>query len=93
MRITCMKMPSTVPGISHDLKNVSFLSFPSKGLRNEEKNEEKNEGVLLVFVGRERPQWEHLPLAVIPNEAARHLSSPPSNHKPGMLLCRRPLCF
>ena len=80
-----MKVPSTVPGTSSGPETVSFLSFPSMGL----KIEEKNEGVPLVFVDRERPQWEYLPLAVVPNQAARHLSSPPSNHKPR--LCRHPL--
>lgn len=70
-------MPHTVLGTSSGPENISFLSFPSKGL----KIQEKNEGVPLVFVDRERPQWEHLPLAIVPNQAARHLSSPPSNHK------------
>lgn len=72
-----MKSPSTLPGTSNSQRN-SFLS-PSKGLRNEE----KNEGVPLVFVGRVAQQ-EHLPLALIPNQAARCLSSPPSDYKPGM---------
>lgn len=73
MRIGYTELLSTVPGTNGGPENVSFLSFPSKGLRNEEKNED----VPLVFVGRERPQWEYLPLAVVPNQAARHLSSPP----------------
>lgn len=72
-----MKVLSTVPGTNSGPENVSFLSFPSKSLKIE-----KNEGVPLVFVDGERPQWEHLPLAVVPNQAVRHLSSPPSNHKP-----------
>lgn len=72
MRIEYTKLPSTVSGTSVGPENVSFLSFPCKRLRNE-----KNEGVCLVFVGRERPQWEYLPLAIVPNQAARHLSSPP----------------
>lgn len=72
-----MKSLSTLPGTSNSLK--SSLLSPSMGLRNEE----KNEGVPLVFVGRV-VQQEHLPLALIPNQAARCLSSPPSDYKPGM---------
>ena len=45
-------MPSTVPDPSSGLENVSFLSFPSKGLRIDK----KNEGVPLVFVNRETPR-------------------------------------
>lgn len=78
-----MGSPNTMPGTSNSPRN-SFLS-PSKGLRNEE----KNEGVPLVFVGRVA-QWEHLPLALVPNQAARCLSSPPSNCKPGLWLCKMP---
>lgn len=55
-------MPRTVLSISSGPENISFLSFLSKGL----KIKEKNEGVPLVFVDREQPQWEHLPLACSP---------------------------
>lgn len=78
-----MKVPSTVSDPGSGLENVSFLSFPSKGLRIDE----KNEGVPLVFMNRETPQWEHLPLAVFPHQAARHLSSPHSSHKPRLCRC------
>lgn len=46
-----MKVPSTVSGPGSGLENVTFLSFPSKGLRIDE----KNEAVPLVFMNRDAP--------------------------------------
>lgn len=56
-------------------KMLVFFIFPSKYLRNE--------GVPLVFVGSERSQWEHLPLALVPSLASQTSAFPTPNHKPG----------
>lgn len=37
----------------------------------------------LWYLQTERPQWEYLPLAVVPNLAARRLSSPTPSANPG----------
>lgn len=75
-----VKGVSTVPGANSGPENVSFLPFPSKGL----KAEGKNEGVPLAFGDRDQEAPVGAPpFGCGPQPGCQTSAFPPSNHSPG----------